>query len=111
MTFTEPLDDRLRLDEENSVDGESDRPDRTSDPERPLGLVLALCASGAKNHRKTSLLEYKIEKRNVPLSDAFANLGSPTLPAKKLDLAGLGRAEWASLFSTPGDPYMPADTE
>ena len=101
LMFTEPSEDRPDMNgSREPVVSESDEVDHSSDPERPLGLVLALSASNGKQSGKTSLVAYRISKRNVALSDAFANLGSPTLPAKKLDLAGLGRAEWASVFST-----------
>lgn len=106
IAFTEPLDNRSNGTTISNVNG-SDNVYRSSDleskldPDRPLGLILALSASSGPKSDKTSLATYKITKQNVVLSDAFANLGSPTLPAKKLDLAGLGRAEWVSR-SRPG---------
>lgn len=66
---------------------------------RPLNIV-AILAPGAprdmRSHQQTKLVKYKVSKRNVTLSDAFANLGSPTLPAKKIDLNCAGRSEWVS---------------
>jgi hypothetical protein len=66
---------------------------------RPLNIV-AILAPGApvdlSSRRQTKLVKYKVSKRNVTLSDAFANLGSPALPAKKIDLNGAGRSEWVS---------------
>jgi hypothetical protein len=72
---------------------------QTIDPERPLGLVVALSplqGQSAVTRLKTKLVKYEIGKRNVVLSDAFAKLGSPTLPARNIDLSGTGRAEWVS---------------
>lgn len=106
LAFTEPLNDRSNGTTTSNINGSdnvyrSSEPDSNLDSDRPLGLILALSASSGPKSDKTSLATYKITKRNVVLSDAFANLGSPTLPAKKLDLAGLGRAEWVGQ-SRPG---------
>jgi hypothetical protein len=70
--------------------------------DRPLSLIAVLSPGVAvdiTSHRRTKLVRYKVVKRNVILSDAFANLGSPTLPAKKIDLDGAGRSEWVSYSS------------
>lgn len=62
-------------------------------PDRDLGLLLLFNSSNGEDPDK-KLVTYQICMRRVELSDAFAGLGSPTLPAKKIDMSGHAKTEW-----------------
>ena len=96
IVFTDPLDADM---DETSADEAAESNVQSIASARPFNIV-AILTPGApvdvKSHRRTKIVKYKVSKRNVILSDAFANLGSPALPSKKIDLNGAGRLEWVS---------------
>jgi hypothetical protein len=94
IVFADPLDEDM----DDVVNNEGAEPlAQSTTSDRPLSLLVVLSPGVSLDmtaHRRTKLVRYKVVKRNVVLSDAFANLGSPTLPTKKVDLSGAGRSEW-----------------